>query len=156
MRWAILLIAIIASPARAELPFLEDDNVGHTPVKVHGGTVAVSGISAPVTISSASAVAVITTVGSVQAVVSVSGGTGFVVFSATGTMRQCSIVPPVGAGYDFDINTEGTPAFPILGRTGLIGQVSLFAKRILLGAHRMIFSNATLDGSYNVRCVFLE
>ena len=87
--------------------------------------------------------------------VAVVGGTGSVVFSSTGTLAQCSIVPPVDtAGYDFDMVTNDSDEFPVFGSTRKVfGRAGLIGKRYLIGSHRVKFDNATVDGTYKARCV---
>lgn len=158
MRWILAALLLLAGQAHADETFLDSDNVGTTPVTIKGSTISVSGISGVVSVAVTSGSIVATSeIGAVTAGISVSGGSGFALFSATGTLRQCGIVPPSAAAvYDFEILTEDAVGYPVLGKNRLRGTTSLAGLRIILGAHRIKFENATPDGSYNVRCVFKE
>ncbi|NIN66262.1 MAG: hypothetical protein GTO63_16535 [Anaerolineae bacterium] len=114
----------------------------------------------PVTVSSSSVVVVEST-GAITAIgeytlfsanISVSGGTGFSVFSSTGMLEQCAIIPPSDtSNYAFEIATD-PDAFPVTGGVNFTGTISLASTRIILGAHTATISDASEDGTYKTRC----
>lgn len=89
----------------------------------------------------------------VQAAVSVSGGTGNVVFSSTGTLHQCSTSVPANSVYDFEIASNDSFQFPVFGRSAIQGRAGLIGTRFLLGAYKLTISAASVDGTYNALCV---
>src|SRR3990167_1626375 len=86
--------------------------------------------------------------------IAVSSGSGYVVFSGTGTMVQCAFKPPVSnAVFTFEIVTDDEDAFPVAGREDMIGKSSLAFNRFVFGSHKASVSNASEDGNYRIRCV---
>jgi hypothetical protein len=82
------------------------------------------------------------------------GGTGTTVFSSTGTITHCGLVPPsAAASFDFEIVTNDADEFPIFGNIRrLVGKTGLVGERILLGSHKARFDNVTPDGTYKAKC----
>jgi hypothetical protein len=82
------------------------------------------------------------------------GGTGTAVFSSTGTITHCGLVPPsAAASFDFEIVTNDADEFPIFGNIRrLVGRTGLAGERILLGSHKATFSNCSPDGTYKAKC----
>ena len=92
-----------------------------------------------------------------KASISVASGTGFLVFSSTGAMLQCSInTPSPSATYDFEILTDDSEEFAIGGGSGFAGKSSLSFFRFIFGSHKAVISNASVDGIYRLRCVIKE
>lgn len=152
----ILLIMLLASTAAAEPPWLEEQTYGTTAVEVKRGTITINSMP-PVSIAVGSTVTAITE-GSfllVSTDISVVSGSGSSVFSATGTIKNCSFVPPSSSSiYDFEIVTNDSDEFPVFGNVRrLVGKTGLIGDRILLGSHKARFENASPDGTYKARCV---
>lgn len=87
--------------------------------------------------------------------ITVSGGAGSGVFSSTGSVNQCSVVPAADTStYVFEIVTNDAAQFNVFGSNQTIfGRASLHAFRYFLGSHLARITSATVDGLYQVRCV---
>ena len=130
-------------------------------------TATVSPSTAPVTVSTGSITAFqggVWTIGIIPQIsiaatvmeIPVSGGSGQIMFSSTGSVNQCSIIPPTEeSSYIFEIVTNTADQFNVFGSNrGLTGSVSLAANRFFLGSHLANITGATVDGYYKVRCVY--
>lgn len=123
-------------------------NVGDAlKVTIPGGiTVTTSSGTPTVSISSITVVALnITT----------AGGTGNAVFDSTGTLSGCSILAPASSNFDFEIVTNDADNHPEFGASKKIvtQRTSLVGERTIAGSHKANVENATVDGTYKVRCM---
>ncbi len=119
---------------------------------VTGSTVAVVNASSPLEVIQSSRTFSLNNVS-----VTVSGGSGSAVFSATGTIRQCAFVPPsTPATYDIEVETGDVDAFFLFGRKNMRDKSTLYIPRILIGAYSLNIDNATVDGIYKMRCPLLK
>ena len=131
-----LLLALLTSTAQAQ--------VSSQPVRV-------TNVPLSVVVSS-------NALDSVVLSISVSGGAGQAVFSSTGSVNQCSIVPSMDtAVYAFEIVTNDVDQFSVFGSNRmLLGRTSLHAFRYFLGSHVARVTSASIDGIYRMRCVFAK
>jgi len=131
-----LLLAFLVSPVQAQ--------ISSQPVRV-------TNTPLPVIVSS-------NTLDAVVLSITVLGGAGQAVFSSTGSVNQCSVVPSSEtATYVFEIVTNDADQFNVFGsdRT-LFGRTSLHAFRYFLGSHIAQVTSASIDGIYRMRCVFAK
>lgn len=153
MKWLLLLL--LAIPARADTPWLDNQTYGTTPVTVKGGTIDI-GTMPPVVVIPASTTTVKGSYIEVEATVTVSGGQGLTVFSATGTVVNCAILPPSPtSNYDFKVVSLGLTPYKVFGRKENDGEVFLVGGVIIIGSHKFVIENAT-DGTYKVMCRLRE
>ena len=97
------------------------------------------------------------TLQSVQISITVAGGAGQTLFTATGTISGCSMIPANDAAqYDFAMTAAGSDEYPVTGKSGIIGRVFLATRRDLLGDYWAKIYNATHDGAYKVRCIAVK
>ena len=111
-------------------------------------------ITAPLPLPVISTSAVVNSYDAIVLSVVAAAGAGQQVFSSTGTLKQCSVVPPSPtASYEMEIVTNDADQFPIMGSSKVVGSVSFYASRIILGSHLFKISLASADGTYRARCV---
>jgi len=152
----LLLLFFLASPAAADTPWLDPQNYGTTAVEVKKGTVAVEQ-AGPFTVSLSTDP--VSEVGSsfvsVSASISVTAGAGSSIFSSTGTIVTCGIVPPVGASYMFEVVTNDADEYPVYGHNRIVsGRVGMSGHgETVMGSSKIKISAASVDGSWKVRCI---
>ena len=115
-----------------------------TLTEVTGGGLSVTGSTVTATIL----------IEKIQSSMTITGGTGQQIVSATGTITGCSINPPVSnAEYDFEILTNDSDQFAEAGHSSIHGKSGLQFNRYLFGEYLFKIDNASEDGVYKFRCV---
>lgn len=112
------------------------------------------GPAVPITISSATTLTLSVARVASTATVTVVAGSGTAVLSSSGTALGCSIIPPSdSAAYHFGVVTNDADEFPIFGFARLItGKAMVYGKFYLVAPERVRIDDATVDGTYKVRC----
>lgn len=82
--------------------------------------------------------------------ISVSSGTGQAIFTVIGLLKGISIKAPSGAAqYDYEITDAD--GHGVLGATGVVGRAKASDEEAVKGANTFTISNATVDGTYQIR-----
>lgn len=158
------ILLLLASLAYSQ-ETVEVRNAPGETIRVEFTTPTIQGITDPVTVvplgsfTISAGTSALTTQGNFSTFtvsVAVTGGTGEVVFTATGTVKSCGLIPPVGATYDFEVVTDDANQFPAFGKDAITGRAGINGDWAVLGQHRFRFSNATLDGTYKARCLLIR
>jgi hypothetical protein len=162
----LALFLALSGSAYANPPWLDNQDYAPQLVEVKKGTITlVESILNPVTIQALGSISVdlgtgtLTTQGNFSTFtvsVAVSGGTGETPFSSTGTVKSCGLIPPLGATYDFEVVTNDADEYPAFGKGAITGRAGINGDWALLGAHKMRFNNATIDGTYKARCLVIR
>ena len=139
MRWFVLFLCLATNSYAEVEPVLI-----RTLTTVTGGGLSVTGS----TVNAIGIYEVFTTS------VNVSGGTGFVVVTTTGTLLHCAINPVVStATYNFNISTNDSDQFNLFGKCNLTGKTTLIGKRFLMGSYKAQINQTTSNGDYRLQCV---